>query len=92
MSENNNESQGLSVNEPAVAYLSAEPAALLDTVVERPPLSREKYTCGVPDADKMTEDELNAVIEEGFADIRAGRVYTSEEVSERFWQKYGIRI
>jgi hypothetical protein len=93
MSENNNENQGLAVNETTAAYLGARSlAAVLNVPEERPPLSRDKYTCGVPDADKMTDEEMDALIEESFASIRAGRYYTSEEMTERFWKKYGIRI
>jgi hypothetical protein len=87
----------LSVNETAPAYLGARPrAALLDVEEEEAPprfvLSSDKYTGGVPDEGKLTSDELVALVEEGFAEIEAGNYYTSEEVSEMFWQKYGIRI
>jgi hypothetical protein len=93
--------QELSVNETAPAYLGARPrAALLDVDVDeeaeaaptRFVLSPDKYTCGVPDMDKMTDDELVAVIEEGLADIRAGRVYTSEEVKEELRKKFGFKL
>jgi hypothetical protein len=92
MSENNNENQGLAVNETAAAYLDAKPAAILDVATEKPPLSRDKYTCGVPDADKMTDEEMDALIEESFASIRAGRYSTPEEVWERLRQKHGLNI
>jgi hypothetical protein len=97
MPEDNNKNQESSVNEAAPAYLSAKKnTALLEAEGEAPKprfvLNPDKYTGGVPDMDKMTKEELDAEIEKGFASVRAGRYYTSEEVSERFWQKYGIRI
>jgi hypothetical protein len=86
-----------SVNETAPAYLGARPrAALLDVDGEEVPprfiLSPDKYTGGVPDEGKMTKEELDAVLEEGMADIRAGRVSPAEEVWERLRQKHGWKL
>jgi hypothetical protein len=97
MPEDNNTNQDLSVNETAAAYLGTRPrAALLDVEDEEAPprfvLSPDKYTCGVPDMDKMTKEELDAVLEEGMADIRAGRVIPAEEVWESLRKKHGWKL
>jgi hypothetical protein len=97
MPEDNDKNQDLNVNETAAVYLGTRPrAALLDVEKDAPPsrfvLSPDKYTCGVPDMDKMTKEELDAVLEEGMADIRAGRVIPAEETWERLRKKYNLNI
>lgn len=34
--------------------------------------------------------ELNGMLEEAEKDVRAGRVYTEEEVNSHLWEKFGI--
>jgi len=38
----------------------------------------------------LSEDELNAEIEKGFADLAAGRVVSAENVAEKMRRNYGI--
>jgi hypothetical protein len=98
MYEDDKDNQELSVNETAAVYLGARSrTALADASEEEMPqprfvLSPDKYTGGVPDMDKMMKEELDAVLEEGMADIRAGRVYTSEEVKEELRKKFGFKL
>jgi hypothetical protein len=97
MPEDKETTQELIVNEAAPAYLSAKKnTALLEAEEEAPKprfvLSPDKYTGGVPDEGKMTEDELVALVEDGFAQIEAGMCSPADEVWERLRKKHSWKL
>ncbi len=64
----------------------------LRNVTSRRKLPEELKRPPIPCIDDMTEEEFDALIQETFDDIEAGRCYSLEEVEKEMREKYGIEL
>ena len=68
------------------ALLKQVLALVEDANVSLPPVSDAEFRKEFP---RMTVAELEASVDEALEDVRAGRVYTPEEVDKYLDQRYG---
>ena len=64
----------------------------LRNVTSRKKLPEELSRPPIPCLDDLTEEEFDAMIQEAFDDIEAGRTYTIEEVRREMHEKYGVAL